>query len=165
MKQMSLIKSQFNEICFGHLFNLIIIKKRQQVKRICLIISALFTLNTGAQTIQNSSYSTTGYVKSDGTIQNSSYSTVGHIKEDGTIQDASYRTIGHIKSDGTIQNDSYSTVGHVKEDGTVQNSSYSTIGHIKEDGTVQNSSYSTIGHASGVKKEWIAVVFFFFKFD
>jgi hypothetical protein len=52
----------------------------------------------------------------------------------------------------------------VKSDGTVQNSSYSTIGYIKDDGTVQNSSYSTIGYARGVKKEWAAVTFFFFKF-
>jgi hypothetical protein len=53
----------------------------------------------------------------------------------------------------------------VKSDGTVQNSSYSTIGHIKSDGTVQNSSYSTIGYAKGIKKEWAAVAFFFFKFN
>jgi len=30
---------------------------------------------------------------------------------------------------------------------------------------VENASHSTIGHASGVKKEWAAVVFFFFKFN
>ncbi|MGZ3921441.1 MAG: 5-fold beta-flower protein, partial [Bacteroidia bacterium] len=38
------------------------------------------------------------------------------------------------------------------------------VGYVKSDGTVENSSHSTIGHASGVKKEWAAVVFFFFKF-
>ena len=70
-----------------------------------------------------------------------------------------------IASAQSITNSSYSTTGYIKSDGTIQNSSYSTIGHIKDDGTVQNSSYSTIGHASGVKKEWAAVVFFFFKFD
>jgi hypothetical protein len=56
-------------------------------------------------------------------------------------------------------------VGYVKADGTVQNSSYSAIGYIKKDGTVQNRNYSTIGYASGVKKEWAAVVFFFFHFE
>lgn len=122
------------------------------MKRIYLIISTLFALQMGAQTIQNGSYSTTGYIKPDGTIQNSSYSTTGYIKKDGTIQNSSYSTIGYIKSDGTIQNSSYSTVGYVKKDGTVQNSSYSTIGYIKDDGTVQNSSYSTIGYAKNVKK-------------
>jgi hypothetical protein len=55
-------------------------------------------------------------------------------------------------------------VGYVKSDGTVENSSHSTIGYVKDNGTVENSSHSTIGHASGVKKEWAAVVFFFFKF-
>lgn len=63
-----------------------------------------------------------------------------------------------------MQNASYSTVGYIKEDGRVQNGSYSTIGYVKKDGTVQNGSYSTIGHASGVKKEWAAIVFFFFDF-
>jgi len=166
MKQAGLINSSFLNDIIKHAYSTgPNSKKTLLVKRIFLIISTLFTMNLGAQTIQNGSYSTTGHIKADGTIQNSSYSTVGHIKSDGTIQNASYSTIGHIKSDGTIQNSSYSTVGYVKKDGTVQNSSYSTIGHIKDDGTVQNSSYSTIGHASGIKKEWVAVVFFFFKFD
>ncbi len=31
------------------------------------------------------------------TIQNASYQTVGYIKSDGTIQDRSYRTIGYVK--------------------------------------------------------------------
>jgi hypothetical protein len=39
------------------------------------------------------------------------------------------------------------------------------LGYIKDNGTVQNSRYSTIGYARGVKKEWAAVVFFFFKFN
>ena len=82
-----------------------------------------------------------------------------------TIENSSYSTTGYIKPDGTIQNSSYSTVGYFKKDGTVQNSSYSTIGYVKEDGTVQNSSYSTIGYAKDVKREWAAVVFFFFKFN
>jgi len=30
---------------------------------------------------------------------------------------------------------------------------------------VENSSHSTIGHAGSVKKEWAAVVFFFFRFN
>ena len=82
-----------------------------------------------------------------------------------TIQNNNYGTKGYIKPDGTIQNSSYSTVGYFKPDGRVQNSSYATIGYIKEDGTVQNSNYSTLGYAKGVKKEWAAVVFFFFAFD
>jgi hypothetical protein len=56
-------------------------------------------------------------------------------------------------------------VGYVREDGRVQNSSYSTIGYVRDDGRVQNSSYSTIGYARGIKKEWAAVVFFFFHFN
>jgi hypothetical protein len=82
-----------------------------------------------------------------------------------TIQAGNYSTTGYIKPDGTIQNSSYSTVGYIKPDGRIQNRSYSTIGYVKDDGTVQNSSYSTIGYARGVKKEWAAVVFFFFAFE
>ena len=135
-------------------------------KTVVILVTMLFSFGFAkAQTIQSSNYSTTGYIKSDGTIQNSSYSTVGYIKQNGTIQNSNYSTIGYIKSDGTIQNSSYSTVGYVKSDGTVQNSSYSTIGYIKNDGTVQNSSYSTIGYAKGVDKKWAAVTFFFFKFN
>jgi len=52
-----------------------------------------------------------------------------------------------------------------KKDGTVQSSNYSTLGYIKDDGTVQNSSYSTLGYAKGIKKEWVAVTFFFFSFS
>ena len=80
-----------------------------------------------------------------------------------TIESGSRSTIGYIKSDGTIENSSRSTVGYVKSDGTVENSSRSTLGYIKDDGTVENSSRSTIGYAKGIKKEWVAVVYFFFK--
>ena len=51
-----------------------------------------------AQRLQNGSYSTVGYIKSDGTVQDGSYRTIGHIKSDGTVQDGSYRTIGHADS-------------------------------------------------------------------
>jgi len=64
-----------------------------------------------------------------------------------------------------IENSSGSTVGKVTSDGTVENSSGSTIGKITDDGSVENSSGSTIGRASGVRKEWAAVVFFFFHFN
>jgi len=51
-----------------------------------------------AQQMQDGSYRTVGYVKSDGTMQDGSYRTVGYIKSDGTVQDGSYRTIGHADS-------------------------------------------------------------------
>jgi len=48
---------------------------------------------------------------------------------------------------------------------TLRSSSYSTIGSISDEGTVRNSSHSIIGYAKGVKKEWAAVLFFFFIFN
>jgi hypothetical protein len=71
---------------------------------------------------------------------------------------------GQIKSDGTIEDSHGSTAGHIKSDGTVEDSHGSTIGHIKSNGTVEDSHGSTIGRAPGVKREWVAVAFFFFKF-
>ena len=78
-----------------------------------LTTTALFVAgDVFAQRLQDGSYSTVGYIKSDGTVQDGSYRTIGHIKSDGTVQDGSYRTIGHIRSDGTVQDGSYRTVGH-----------------------------------------------------
>ncbi|WP_410672533.1 5-fold beta-flower protein [Chryseobacterium rhizoplanae] len=70
-----------------------------------------------------------------------------------------------MKNAGTIENQNRSTVGYVKKDGTVESGSRTTLGYIKDDGTVENSSRSTIGYAKGIKKEWAAVVYFFFKLD
>jgi hypothetical protein len=148
-----------------HKFIYLYLNKTTNMKKIFAIAILGLAFNVKAQTIESSSHSTTGYVKSDGTIENSSHSTKGYIKNDGTIENSSHSTIGYIKSDGTIENSSHSTVGYVKSDGTVENSSHSTIGYVKSDGTVENSSHSTIGHANGTKKEWAAVVFFFFKFN
>jgi hypothetical protein len=53
----------------------------------------------------------------------------------------------------------------VRDDGTVENSSHNTIGYVRDDGTVEDSSHSTIGYASGVKRTWAAVCFFFFHFN
>ena len=45
---------------------------------------------------------------------------------------------------------------------TVRDGNNSKIGKIESDGTVRNRNNSSIGRASGVKKEWAAVAFFFF---
>ena len=96
-----------------------------------------------AQTITDGSYSTVGYIKSDGTIQDRSYRTIGHIRDDGTVLDGSYRTIGHLRGDGTVMDGSYRTVGHIRDDGTVMDGSYRTIGHIrKDDGTVMDAWFA-----------------------
>ena len=66
------------------------------MKNLIIIATMLFSFAfANAQTIQTSSRSTAGYIKSDGTIQNSSRSTVGYIKDDGTVQNSSRTTIGY----------------------------------------------------------------------
>ncbi len=139
---------------------------KQGMKRICFLISALVLFLAGstssyAQRVQDGSYRTIAYIKSDGTVQDGSYRTVAYIKSDGTVQDASYRTVGYIKSDGTVQTGSYRTIGYIKGDGTVQDGSYRTIGYVKGNGTVQDGSYRTIGYTDGVPYRWAAWFFFF----
>ena len=43
-----------------------------------VLAAGCFTFNASAQRMQNGSYSTTGYIKSDGTVQDGSYRTIGH---------------------------------------------------------------------------------------
>ncbi|MBO4570569.1 MAG: hypothetical protein J5699_01425 [Bacteroidales bacterium] len=52
------------------------------MKRIIILISFLAILLSGAEAFAQR-------------IQDGSYRTVGYIKSDGTVQDGSYRTIGH----------------------------------------------------------------------
>lgn len=113
--------------------------------------------------IEDSSYSTIGTIRSDGTIIDSSYSTLGYIDEDGSVENSSYSTIGYV-DDGTIENSSYSTIGYVRDDGTLLDSSYSTIGYISTSGTISDSSYSTIAYADpdGEDVDAIAAFLFFF---
>ena len=37
-----------------------------------------------------------------------------------------------------------------------------TSNALKSDGTVQDNNYKTIGYARGVRKDWVAVLYFFF---
>ena len=61
-----------------------------------LAIALMVTCVAGAQSIENSSHSTTGYINSDGTIENSSHSTAGYITSSGEIENSSHSTIGYI---------------------------------------------------------------------
>ena len=47
--------------------------------------------------VSNSSYSTLGYIRSNGTVENSSHSTIGYIKMDGTVENSSHSTIGRLR--------------------------------------------------------------------
>lgn len=128
---------------------------------IFLLFVSLIGFSVQAQKIQSSSYSTMYYINSDGRIQDNNYRTLGYIKDD-KIQDNSYKTIGYIR-DGKVQDNSYRTVGYIDKNGKVQDNSYRTLGYIDSNGKVQDNSYKTLGYASGVKREWVAVVFFFFQ--
>ena len=77
-------------------------------------IVASFASLASAETIESSSHSTTGYVRSDGTIEDSSHRTRGYIRRDGTIENSSHSTIGYVRKDGTVENASHSTIGYAK---------------------------------------------------
>ena len=64
--------------------------------------------------VSNSSYSTLGYIRSNGTVENSSHSTIGYIKMDGTVENSSHSTIGYVRSNGEVENSSHSTIGKLR---------------------------------------------------
>ena len=78
------------------------------------------------------------------------------------LRNASGSRTGKIESDGTVRNDSGTKIGKIESDGTIRNSSGTKIGKIESDGTIRNASGTKIGSASGVRKEWAAVTFFFY---
>ena len=114
--------------------------------------------------VTNSSYSTMGYIRSNGTVENSSHSTIGYIKFDGTVENSSHSTIGYVRSNGEVENSSHSTIGYFRS-GCFENSSHSTIGYFRG-GDIENSSHSTIGKLRGTSNNTVvaaAFYFFFFK--
>jgi hypothetical protein len=50
-------------------------------KLFCILLTLMLFTSISAQTIQDSSYRTVGYVKEDGTVQDSSYRTIGYAKD------------------------------------------------------------------------------------
>ena len=130
-------------------------------------IISLLVLSTTAlfgQRIQDSHYSTCGYIDKAGRILDGSYRTIGYINSDGSMQDASYRTLGYVNDDGRIQNSGYSTIAYVNDDGMIQDNHYTTIGYIK-DCRVLNKNYSTIAFFDDVDtKNMAAYLIFFYNF-
>ena len=61
-----------------------------------------------------------------------------------------------------LRNASGNRTGKIESDGTVRNESGNRIGKIDSDGTIRDASGNRKGSASGVRKEWAAVTFFFY---
>ena len=68
------------------------------------VLFFLITIISFGQRIQDSHYSTFGYIDKAGRVQDGSYHTLGYINSDGSVQDASYKTLGYVNADGRIQN-------------------------------------------------------------
>ncbi len=114
-----------------------------------------------AQNIYNANGQQVAKVESDGTLRDRNNHAVGKIDRDGTIRDERAHAVGKIESNGTIRNERGQAVGKVESDGTVRDDHNSKVGKIESDGTVRDRQNRSIGKASGVKKEWAAVVIFF----
>jgi len=133
------------------------------MKLILLTAAVLLCVNLlNAQSLETADYRTKGYVTEEGEIQDSGYTTVLTIDSNGKIVDRLHTTVGYL-NDGKVQDNYHQTLGYINEDGRVQGSNYMTIGYITDGGTVQDAGSQTIGYAKGVKKEWAAIAFFFFK--
>ncbi len=114
--------------------------------------------------VMNSSSSTLGYIRANGTVENSSHSTIGYIKSNGTVENSSHSTIGYVRSNGEVENSSHSTIGYFRS-GDFENNSHSTIGYYRS-GTIEDRSHSTIGRLRGTNNRTViaaAFYFFFFK--
>ena len=81
------------------------------------------------------------------------------------VQQTESAPFGSQQSNGIIRNRSNTQIGRIDADGVVRNSSNTQIGKIEADGVLRNSSNAQIGSAKGIRREWAAVVFFFFDFD
>ncbi|MDO4790353.1 MAG: hypothetical protein Q3998_05250 [Porphyromonas sp.] len=133
-----------------------------------LIVSMAFCflmpLYANGQILRGNSNEQIGSISSSGEIRSKNGAYAGKIASDGNIYDRSNKQIGKIESDGTVRNRNGSSIGKINSDGTVRGDGNKYLGKIESDGTVRNSNNASIGRASGVKKEWAAVAFFFFSF-
>ena len=66
-----------------------------------LLASGVLVLSFGsyapAQTIENASRSTIGYISSNGTVENASRATIGYVNSDGSVENSSRGAIGYFK--------------------------------------------------------------------
>ncbi len=75
------------------------------------------------------------------------------------IANSSGSTTGYIRGND-IRDSRSSFVGSIRGN-YVYNSYNSRIGEIRDDGSIYDSRNSFFGKAKGVKKEWVAVFYFF----
>jgi hypothetical protein len=78
------------------------------------------------------------------------------------LRNASGSKTGKIESAGPILSAGGTKIVNFERDGTVRNDSGTKIGKIDSDGSIRNASGTKTGSASGVRKEWAAVTFFFY---
>ena len=95
-------------------------------------------------------------------LRNSSGSYIGRIESGGRVYNSSGSYSGRFDGD-RIYNSSGSYIGRI-DGGRVYNSSGSYIGRIESGGRIYNGSGSYIGEARGVRPDWAAAYFFFFRF-
>ena len=119
--------------------------------------------NFHAQKIEVKKDSATAHIESDGTIYSTVKTIVGYINVDNTIENSGHFVIGYLMPNGNVLNESKILVGYIEADGTVKNEENVKLGKVLDDGTVLDKKNRTIYTAPEIKKEWLAVVCFFFE--
>lgn len=127
-------------------------------KLLFLLGFVLCSMGIDAQNVYDSYNSTCGYIYSDGRVCNSSGTTIGRFYGD-RIANSSGSTTGYIRGND-IRDSRSSFVGSIRGN-YVYNSYNSRVGEIRDDGSIYDSRNSFFGKAKGVKKEWVAVFYFF----
>lgn len=84
-----------------------------------------------------------------------------HLSHAQNIYNANGAQVSSVDSNGTLRDRSNRSVGKIESDGTIRDGQGRSVGKIESDGTVRDRQNRSIGRASGVKKEWAAVVIFF----
>ena len=132
---------------------------------VCLIGMCLSYCLGSAQVIYDAHRNVMVTVMPDSSVQNASKVVSGYFRANGNIENSYNTLLGSLKKNGTVLDDRFAPVGYIKKDGSVQDSRYSTIGYVTKDGTVENSHHVAIGYAKGIKMEWAALIFFFFRLN
>lgn len=148
----------------------VVITGKGVLMRNLLVTSTLVLLLCAASVagdirLEDSSFSTVGYIRDNGHIENASFQTIGFIREDGRIEDDSFHTLGYIDEEGNIENAEYEDLYSVNESGRLTDADFRKVAEIQSDGTVENARFQVILYADGTHGdmvERIAVFLVFF---
>lgn len=114
--------------------------------------------------LEDSNFSTVGYIRDNGQIENASFQTIGFIREDGRIEDDSFHTLGYIDEEGNIEDADYNDLFSVNESGRLTDIDFRKVAEIQSDGTVENARFQVILYADGTHDQMLDRIAIFLVF-